>query len=369
MPKNYYQILGVDKNATTEKIKEAYRKLAHKYHPDKASGDEKKFKEINEAYQILSNREKRAQYDQFGQVFSGQGGPAYGGQNPFGDFGFGFGQDGQEFNFNFDGASDLSDIFNAFFEGIGIRKKRRSYQGGADLESVQEITLEEAFRGVSKKIQYETFGICKKCGGFGYFEKEGTTRCPNCDGRGEISETRRSFFGAFSQIKSCSKCFGTGQLPKKLCADCSNSGRIKERKTVEIQIAPGTADNQLIKIAGAGETGERNAKTGDLYVKIKILPHHIFIRQGNDLLIKKDLNLIDVLLSKKIAIPVISGETIDIEVPEKFNLREKLKIHGQGMPKLGGYGSGDLYVDFQIHTPKKLNSKIKKILEDLEREL
>ncbi|MDD5431050.1 MAG: DnaJ C-terminal domain-containing protein [Candidatus Pacebacteria bacterium] len=358
MKKDYYEVLGVPKDAPQEKIKEAYRRLAHKYHPDKSGGDEKKFKEINEAYQILSDAQKRAQYDHFGHAFDGAN---FGGQNPFGNgFEFNFGQNG----FDFGGMSDLSDIFETLFEGMGVKSKRRSYSRGADLEFVEEIFLEESFRGIKKTINYETFGTCSECQGLGYFEKQGLTKCSNCDGKGEIRETRRSFFGNFSQVKACPKCSGTGQIPNKICGKCSGKGRIKQMKTVDIYIAPGTTEGQLIKITGAGETGEKNAGTGDLFVRIRIKPHHIFQRSGDDLLVKKELNLLDVLLEKKIEIPSISGNKISVEIPKEFDLREKLVIHGEGMPKFGSSHKGNLYVEFHIKTPKKIDPKLKKFLED-----
>lgn len=370
MPKkDYYEILGVEKNAPQEKIKEAYRKLAHKHHPDKAGGDEKKFKEINEAYQILSSAEKRAQYDRFGHAFDhanfGGQNPFANGENPFAGFGF-------DFNFgdggtNYDNLSGFGDIFDAFFEGLGIKKKRRAYSRGADLEITQEITLEDAFRGVNKKINFETFAVCSKCGGMGYFEKQGITECSACDGRGEIQETKRGFFGNFSQIKQCHKCFGSGKIPNKLCDTCSGKGRTKQEKNIEIHIAPGTANGQLIQVAGAGEAGERGTESGDLYIRVMIKPHHYFARINDDLLVKKDLNMMDILMDKKIEMPTIAGGKINVEIPENFNFRERLRIDGQGMPKLGSHRRGDLYVEFNVRAPKKMNAKAKKILEDLEK--
>jgi molecular chaperone DnaJ len=376
---DYYKILGINKGASEEEIKKAFRKLAHKYHPDKG-GDEKKFKEINEAYQVLSNKEKRAQYDRFGRVFSAQGGPAYGGEGA----GFGFewpfgGQAGPfggtqgpfgEIKFDFDpDFGDLGDIFDAFFEGLGVRQKRRTYQRGADVQVIEEITLEEAFRGTEKKIRYSVSVRCEKCGGLGHDPKAGFEQCPVCAGRGEIKETRRSFFGDFVQVKPCDKCFATGQIPKKICEVCRGSGRIKGEKNVTVEIRPGIADGQIIKIQSAGEAGERGTKEGDLYVRIKIKPHPVFRRQGDDLIVKKEVNLIDLLLEKKIEIPIISGNKLKIEIPADFDLKSNLRISGEGMPHFGSIGRGDLIVEFKIKTPKKLSEKAKKILEDLEKEL
>lgn len=353
MSKDYYKILGVEKNANEEEIKKAYRKLAHKYHPDKAGGDESKFKEINEAYQILSDKNKRTQYDRFGQGFSGFD-FSRGADGGF-DFGFGFDPS------NLEDLSGVSDIFDAFFEGLGVRPKRKTYRRGADLEAVKEITLEEAFRGVIAKVSADSFGSCAECGGLGHFPKEGFVNCATCDGRGEIRETRQSFFGQFSQVRTCAKCFGQGQIPNKICRNCGGSGRVKQNRAVEIAIAPGIADDQLIKVVGAGQAGERGAEAGDLYVRIRIKPHYAFKRVGDDLLVTKDLDILGVLAGKKIEAPTLSGGKISVEIPAGFNLREKLRIPNEGMPKLGNRGRGDLYVEFDVKVPK-VDSRIKKIL-------
>jgi molecular chaperone DnaJ len=365
--KDYYKILGIDKNAGEDEIKKAFRKLAHKYHPDKG-GDEKKFKEINEAYQVLSNKEKRAQYDKFGRVFEGAG-PAGGGFG-FDPFGFSQGPFGEGIRFDFGGDfGDLGDIFDAFFEGMGVRQKRRTYQHGADIQIIQEINLEEAFRGAEKNIGYRTASKCEKCGGLGHEPKAGFNQCGVCAGRGEIREARKSFFGNFIQVKPCQACFGAGQIPKKICETCKGSGRIMSERTVKVEIRPGIANDQIIKIKGAGEAGERGAAEGDLYIRIGIKPHSLFKREGDNLIIKKEINIIDLLLEKKIEIPTISGNTLKAEVPGGFNLKDNLRIHGEGMPRFGGHGRGDLIAELEIKTPKKLSAKAKKILEELEKEM
>lgn len=384
---DYYKILGIDKGASEEDVKKAFRKLAHKHHPDKG-GDEKKFKEINEAYQILSSKEKRAQYDRFGRVFDGsqqagggfngfdfsQGGPFGGAQgNPFGFSAQGGPASGWDFggaNVNFSGDfGDLSDVFDAFFEGMGVKQKRRSYHGGADIQIVQEIDLEEAYRGAEKKIKYSVSVKCEKCGGLGHDSKAGFEKCEICGGRGEIKEVRKSFFGDIMQIKACSKCFGTGQIPKKVCDACHGIGKMKGEKNAIIEIRSGIADGQIIKIQGGGEAGERGAKEGDLYVIIKIKPHQIFKRQNDDLIIKKDFKMVDLILGKKIDISTISGNKLKVEIPADFDLKDNLKIRGEGMPRFGGFGRGDLIIELKIRTPKKVSAKAKKILEDLDKEI
>jgi molecular chaperone DnaJ len=361
MNKDYYKILGINRSASAEEIKKAYRQLAHQYHPDRPGGDEKRFKEINEAYQVLSNREKRSQYDQFGTTFDGLG-KSYG----FGGGG-GFG-----FNFdpaNFEDLNNVGEIFDAFFEGLGV-KKRKTYYRGADLEVDLEISLEEAFRGIEKKTAFSGLASCKECSGLGHFAAAGFTKCQTCGGQGEIRENRNTFFGSFSQVRSCAKCFGTGQIPNKMCSACTGTGRVKQAKEVTVTIAPGIRDGQIIKLVGAGEAGERAAAAGDLYVKIKVKPHPIFAVKGNDLFAIKEVSLIDVLLGRKIQIKNISGGVIDLEIPPGANLNNDLRIPGEGMPQLGSiHRRGDLYVRFNIKTPKKFSAKAKKLLDDLKEEI
>jgi len=370
MSKDYYKILGVEKGATEDDIKKAYRKLAHQHHPDKSGGDESKFKEINEAYQILSNKDKRTQYDRFGRVFEGGQGGAGG---PYGPGGFDFRgfQDGFEFGFDpnqFGDLGNVGEIFDAFFEGMGV-KRRKTYTRGSDMEVVQEIILEEAFRGVASKFKLQTMVACSTCAGQGHDVKAGTDKCETCDGKGEIKESRSTFFGNFAQVKSCAKCFGTGQIPKKVCKECKGAGRVKGTREISVQIVPGVADGQIIKVAGAGEAGERGAATGDLYIHIKVKPHPAFARQGDDLYVKKEINALDILLKKKIEIPTIPGSKLMIEIPSGHRLSEQLRIPGEGMPRFNSHTRGDLYVKFDVAAPGKLSSKAQKLLEELDKEV
>ncbi|MEE8131637.1 MAG: DnaJ C-terminal domain-containing protein [Candidatus Paceibacterota bacterium] len=360
---DYYKILGINKSASESEIKKAYRQLAHKYHPDKNSGDDKKFKEINEAYQVLSNKDKRAQYDQFGRVFSA-------GENPFGGFSAGGGSAfGGDFDPRIFEGSDFGDIFDVLFEGLGFKQKRKTYHRGSDIEIIQEITLEEAFKGVEKNIEYKIAVHCQKCQGLGYDEKSKFSQCSVCAGQGEIKETRNTFFGSFVQVKKCSKCFGSGQIPDKICGICYGTGKVNGERQIKLEIRKGIGNGQIIKVKGAGEVGERGAGEGDLYVRIRIRPHPVFERRGSDFRVKKEINIVDILLGKKIEIPTISGNKIKVEIPTGFDLKQDLIIPGEGMLSFNGFGRGNLIVEFKIKTPKKLSNKAKKLLEELDREI
>ncbi len=375
MAKDYYKILGVAKAASEEEIKKAYRKLAHQHHPDKTTGNEVKFKEISEAYQILSDKKKRAQYDRFGRVqdetgvpgwgnFSAQGGPAsgwdFGGSGVHWDVGFG------------DEMFDLGDIFESVFGQFG-GKRRQTYTHGSDIETVLELTLEESFRGAKRNIRVETYLVCGECGGLGYDKSKGFSNCVKCQGKGEIREQRRTFFGNFSQVKACPDCYGRGQKPNKSCETCKMKGRILSVREIPIDIAPGVEDGQVIKIKDAGEAGERGGTSGDLYVLVKIKPHQIFERRKNDLFVLKDVSIQEALLGRKIALTDISGDKFYFTVPEGFNFKDRLKIEGRGMPRFGSFaselGRGDLYLLLNLKLPKNLSPKAKKLLEDLDNEL
>jgi len=368
MGEDYYKILGISRTASDEEIKSAYRKLAHKYHPDKSGGDEAKFKQVNEAYRVLSNKEKRAQYDRFGRVFDGAqgGGPGFDPRGfSQGNSGFGFGFDAS----GFDDLGNLGDIFDAFFEGMGVRPKRKAYERGSDLEVHETITLTEAFRGAKKPIAFKTYIVCEKCEGTGHFAKEGYTDCSLCDGRGEIQESRKTFFGNFTQVRACKKCNGLGKIPNKMCVTCSGLGRIMKEKKLEIAIAPGVQHGQVIKVAKAGEAGPRGGEAGDLYVRIAILPHERFTRVGDDLVMKTSANLITVLEDKKIEVDTISGGKMTLKIPDNYIFGTPLTLSGEGMPRLGRGGRGNLIVALEVKIPEKLSSRAKQLLEELRKEM
>lgn len=370
MKKDYYKILGVNRGASGEEIKKAFYQLARQYHPHKAGKDEQKFKElnekfkeINEAYQVLSDEKKRAQYDRFGQVFDGA--PAGGGFEQgfgFNDFGFGFEGD-------FGGIGDLSDVFESFFEGLGARPRRRTYKRGSDIEIIQEMTLEEAFNGAKKHLRYQILIKCEKCQGAGYDKKAGMKTCAACAGRGDIKETAKTFFGVFSQNKTCPECRGFGEIPEKICLECRGSGQQSGSRETDVELAPGVADGQIIKVKGFGEAGERNSDAGDLFVRLKEKPHSFFHREGDDLSVEIELKLTEALLGKKIKFKDLAGEELSIELPAGFNFLEKLKVRGKGMPRLHGWSRGDLFLNFVLKTPRKLSEKAKKLLGELDKEI
>lgn len=359
--KNYYEILGVAKGATEEEIKKAFRRLAHKYHPDKG-GDGSKFREINEAYQVLSNKEKRAQYDRFGRVFSGAGGQGYG--TGFGGFDF----DPSKFGnvqFDFSDIGDLSDIFETFF---GRGGKRRTYKRGSDLEMREEIELEDAFYGTKKEISYTTYIRCSVCGGVGHDSAAGLDVCATCGGKGDVKEARQTFFGNFVQVRACHACGGSGKIPKKICGECRGAGRVRGKKIATAEIRPGIEDGQIIKITGAGEAGEKGTGEGDLYVRVNIKPHRVFFRKRDDLVVRKRVHVLDILLGNKITTPLIEGGTLEVGVPTGGDLQSALAIAGKGMPRRDGGGRGDLIVELEIKMPKKLSAKAKEAIEKLREE-
>lgn len=350
---DYYKILGINKGASKEEIKKAFRTLAHKYHPDKKGGDEEKFKKINEAYQVLGDDTKRNQYDKFGHAFGSGFSGAQGGPWTWG------------FDFNgVDDLGDISEVFNSFFEGLGVRQKRRTYNRGADLELFVDVTLEEAQRGKVVDLEYNSLKTCDSCKGKGYPEKVGLKQCDYCNGRGEVQEARNTFFGSFARVVTCKTCKGAGRIPEKICNSCKGNGRVKSKKHIKVEIRPGVASGQIIRVKGMGEAGENNSEAGDLYVKINVKPHPVFERQGNDLFRKKEINVIDAILGRKILIGTLDGRNLEIEVPPGFNLSETLRVKGEGMTR-----GGDMYVKLEVITPKRLSSKAKKLLEKLDEEM
>ena len=364
MAKNYYEILGVEKGANDEEIKKAYRKLAHQHHPDKQGGDEAKFKEVNEAYQVLSDKQKRAQYDQFGSTFDGAGaGQGAGGFGGFDFSGFGGGQGG----FNFEG--DLGDIFGDIF-GEG-RSSRAAREKGQDIAVDVELTLEDVLEGVEKEIKLYIASSCSKCGGNGSEPGSKFEKCTTCDGSGQIQKQKRTMLGVFSQSEICPECRGTGERPEKKCTKCGGDGRVKEEKSVKVKIPAGIAEGQTIRVSGKGEAGFRpgsgKSEFGDLYITAHIRKHSSFERRGDDLIYKLDVNFTQAALGDSVNVPTLKNK-IKLKIPSGIQSGKIVKVSGAGLPHLQGRGSGDMYISVQIKTPEKLSRKQKSLLEDLKKE-
>jgi len=351
--KDYYQTLGVSRNASKEDIKKSYRRLALKYHPDKSGGNEEKFKEINEAYHVLIDDNKRAEYDRYGRVFSGNGG-----QGGFDFSGFDFG------DFNDRMADfDLGDIFGDIF-GFGARGRARTKRG-RDISIDLEISFEEAVFGAERKVVLTKLSVCEKCKGKGAEEGVNFKTCPVCQGSGKIHETKRSIFGTFTSLNECNNCRGRGRAPEKKCPACRGEGAFPKSEEVKIKIPAGIEDGQMIKLSGQGEAMPYGVP-GDLYVKIHSRPHHLFRREGNNLVMNLDVRLSDALLGGEKEIKTLDG-AIKLNVPAGIDSGEILRVRGKGIP-YGSGGRGDILIKIIIKTPKRLSCRVKKIIEDLKKE-
>jgi molecular chaperone DnaJ len=362
MAKDYYQILGVSRNATKDDIKKAYRRLALKYHPDKAGGNEDKFKEINEAYHVLSDDAKRAEYDRYGRVFSGAaGGAGFEGFDfngfDFRDFGDFSAEGGQAFDW------DLGDIFGNVF-GFGTRGRTR-VKRGRDISIDLEINFEEAVFGVERKIILTKLGICEKCRGKGAEEGINFKTCPTCQGAGKIHETRRSFFGTITSQVECSNCHGRGKIPEKKCPACKGEGTMPKSEEVKIKIPAGIEDGQMIKLSGQGEAMAHGI-AGDLYVKVHVRPHPVFKRESSNITMNLDIRLSDALLGTEKEIKTLDG-VIKIKIPAGIDSGEILRVRGKGIPDSQG-GRGNLLIKVLIKIPKRLDNRTKKIIEELREE-
>jgi molecular chaperone DnaJ len=348
--KDYYKILGVEKNASQDEIKKAFRKLARKHHPDVAGkGSEEKFKEINEAFQALGNEKSRAQYDQYGTAEPGGGGFDFSGQgfeDIFSDFGFG-------------------DIFN-IFTGRGRRENGFGEVSGADLRYDLEITLEDAFSGLEREIEYMSTAECKDCKGTG---AEGAKEepCPDCRGQGRVRRIQRTPFGQFSSISTCPKCRGRGKIAKSACYTCGGRGVVQKKKKVTVKIPAGVEHNSYLRVSGQGESGLRGGKPGDLYVLIRLKPHEKFERRGDDLFCEEKISLAQAILGDEIEIKTIDGKAT-MKIPKGTQSHTLFRLKGEGMPTLKGRGRGDLILKAVVNIPKKISKKQEECLKDFEKE-
>lgn len=343
--RDYYEVLGISKNATDEEIKKAFRKLAFKYHPDhnREDGAEGKFKEVNEAYEALSDGNKRAAYDQYGHDGAG-------------DFTRGF----EGFDFN---VSGFGDIFDAFFGGT-TGSKRRSPQRGADLQYRITISLEEAAFGSEKEINLTRTEVCESCAGSGSKPGSQPRQCPNCNGTGQVRRVSQSLFGRFINTSVCNQCHGEGQIISDPCPQCKGTSRQKYKRNLAINIPPGVDDGFRLRLSGEGEAGARGGPQGDLYINLSVPKHELFTRDGDDILFELPLNFTQAALGDTVEVPTLYGK-IKLNIPAGSQTGKVLKLKDKGIPHLRGNGHGNQLVSLFVVTPDSLNKQQRQLLQEL----
>lgn len=352
--RDYYEVLGVQKNATDDEIKKAFRKMAKQYHPDIHPGDkdcEAKFKEVNEAYAVLSDAEKRANYDQFGfDGPQGFGGGTYGG--------------------GFDGFSGFGDIFETFFGG-GQRQSRNpnAPQRGNDLRVDLRISFEEAVFGCEKEIEVLREEECDVCHGSG--AKEGTQpeTCPTCNGTGQVRSQQNTIFGSFASTRPCDRCRGTGKIIKDPCTRCNAKGRIRKKRKINVKIPAGIDNGQAINLHNEGEQGRKGGRNGDLYVRVTVTPHETFVRSGSDIHLSLDIDYHIAVLGGEIKVPTIDGTTVSLKIPEGTQPGARFRLKNQGVVYINTQSKGDMFVTVNIAVPKRLTNKQKDLLKAYGEEL
>ncbi len=364
MAKDYYDILGVAKSASKDEIKKAFYKLAHKYHPDKKEGNEAKFKEVNEAYQVLSDEQKRSKYDQFGSGFENMGGF----QNGAGFEGFDFNnfggfQNGGAADFNFSDFGNLNDIFSDFFGGgMGGRGQARR---GRDISTEIQISFADSVFGTNRRILITKTSSCLICHGSGAKAGSKMETCKTCNGQGKIHEAKRTILGTISSTKVCETCLGSGEVPKEACETCKGKGVLRREEEISVVVPGGIRDGEMIRMSAMGEAVPKGT-AGDLYIKINVAPHPVFKRDGNDLAMNLNLKLSDALLGAKYPIETLDGN-IEITVPEGVGINEVLRVKGKGVPN-GKSKRGDLLIKLNIKMPSKISKKSRELIEKLKEE-
>ncbi len=353
MAKDYYNTLGVSKSSSHDEIKKAFRDLAKKYHPDMNPDNkqaEEKFKEINEAFEVLGDENKRKQYDQYGRVDFGEEGPQYEewSRASFDDFMKNFG---------------FEDIFSSFGFGGRTRQSRRTLErDGEDLEKTIEITLEEVESGISKKIDIVVLDECPKCKGKG---GKGVSKCSNCGGTGQEKIVRRTGFMQFVSVNTCRKCGGTGEIVKEICKECNGKKRTKKEKTITVRIPEGIQDGTTLRVRGEGNAGLYGGENGDLFVNVKVKTHNIFERYEDDLYCKTIISLAQAVLGDEIDVPTITGKA-KLKIPAGTQSHTMFRLNGQGLPNLNSGKKGSQIVKVIVEIPKELNSKQKEAIKTFE---
>lgn len=348
--KDYYEVLGLQKGASDDEIKKAFRKLAIKYHPDKNQGNEEaeaKFKEINEAYQVLSDPEKKARYDQFGTAdFDGSG---------FGAGGFGGG-------FDFSDMGGFGDIFESFFGGGGSSRRRNGPVKGADIEYSLNLTFEEAIFGVEKEITINRSENCEDCRGTG--AKAGTSpkTCPVCNGSGQVRVQRQTPLGSFVSTSTCDKCGGKGSVVETPCSTCAGRGKVRKSRKINVKIPAGVDTGNVMPLRGQGEHGSNDGPPGDLYIRINVARSSKFDRRGNDIFIDAHISMGKAALGTEITVPTVDGD-VKYTVPAGTQSGTMFRLKGKGVPRVNSSGRGDQYVKVVVDIPKNLTAKQKEALE------
>lgn len=361
MSDDYYKILGINKGADADEIKKAYRKMAMKYHPDQNKDSkeaEDKFKEVNAAYDVLKDEQKRAAYDRFGKAaFDGSmgGGGGAGGGNPFGGGGF------QGGNF-----SDIfEDMFGDFMGGGRAGGGGTSARRGSDLQYAMDISLEDAFKGLEKTISVPINDTCDKCEGSGAQKGQKAENCPTCKGAGRV----RAQQGFFTIERACSTCGGEGQVIKDPCKGCSGSGRVRREKTLKVNIPKGIDSGRRIRLSGEGEAGMRGGPAGDLYILIQVKPHKFFKRDNANLYCRVPIAMTTATLGGEIEVPTIAGKRAKLKIPGGTQTGQQFRLREKGMPVLQSTSVGDMYIEIFVETPVNLNSKQKEVFKKLDKDM
>lgn len=353
--RDYYEVLGVSKDASADEIKKAFRKAAVKHHPDKEGGDETKFKEINEAYEVLKDAQKRQRYDQFGHAGVGGNGGGYSG-NPFEGFG---GFQGQNVHFDF-GDGGLGDIFSQFFGG-GAGQQQRGPKRGRDVETTVNLTFEEAVFGIERTLELDMDDECSHCHGTTVEPGSSMKTCPTCKGAGQQQRVMNTIFGPVQQAVVCDTCHGAGQIPEKVCTVCKGKGTERRRQSLKVKIPAGIDDGATIRLTGRGEAVGGGSR-GDLYVNIRVKAHKKFTREGDIILSDEHVTMVDAALGTEIDVETVDG-TIRMKVPAGTQSGTDFKLTDHGVPHLRGNGRGAHIVRIVVDTPTKLSKKQRELLE------
>lgn len=349
---DYYDILGASRSASAEELKKAYRKLAMKYHPDKNPGDkeaEKKFKELNEAYDILKDDQKRAAYDRMGHA-AFEGGMGGGGASGFHPGGFDF------------EASGFGNIFDDMFSEFMGGRSQQAHSGlhGADLRYNMEISLEDAFKGLKKNIKITTYASCSSCEGLGAAKGTTPEACPTCHGHGKI----RARQGFFTIERACSQCHGMGQIIKSPCKSCGGAGRTRKEKVLSVSVPAGINDGARIRLEKEGEAGMRGGYAGDLYIFLHIKPHKLFHRDGSNIYCQVPISMVTATLGGEIEVPSVDGHKSRVKIPPGTQSGKQFRLKGKGMPLLRSLSKGDMYIQTSVETPVNLSKRQKELLEE-----